>query len=131
MPRDADPDNRIVQILLVDDDEEDYLITRQLLADIDGQSFDLDWVATYQAGLEAIASDQHDVYLLDYRLGERDGLELLREALTNGARGPMILMTGQADHEVDVEGMKAGAMDFLGQGSDRFGSPGTVHPVRR
>ena len=61
-------------------------------------------------------ADQHEVYLLDYRLGERDGLELLREALASGARGPMILMTGQADHEVDVEAMKAGAMDYLVKG---------------
>jgi len=113
---DTDAGSRTVRVLVVDDDEDDYLITRQLLSDIDGQNYDLAWVSTYDAGLEAIASDQHDVYLLDYRLGERDGLELLREALSSGARGPMILLTGQADHEVDVEGMKAGAMDYLVKG---------------
>ena len=116
MRTDTDVGSRTVRVLVVDDDEDDYLITRQLLSDIDGQKFDLVWVSTYDAGLEAIGSDQHDVYLLDYRLGERDGLELMREALANGARGPMILMTGQADHDVDVEGMKAGAMDYLVKG---------------
>ena len=118
MPTDAHTDSRTVRVLVVDDDEDDYLITRQLLSGIDGQKFDLDWVSTYHAGLEAIAGDQHDVYLLDYRLGDRDGLELLREALGNGAHGPMILMTGLADHDhdVDVEAMRAGAMDYLVKG---------------
>ena len=105
-----------MRVLVVDDDEDDYLITRQLLFGYRRQKFDLDWVATYHAGLESIASDQHDVYLLDYRLGERDGLELMREALANGTRSPMILMTGLADHDIDVEAMKAGAMDYLVKG---------------
>jgi len=116
MHTEADAGRRAVRVLVVDDDEDDYLITRYLLSDIDGQKFDLVWVSTYDAGLEAIVSDQHDVYLLDYRLGERDGLELLREALASGARGPMILMTGLADHDIDVEAMKAGAMDYLVKG---------------
>jgi DNA-binding response OmpR family regulator len=75
-----------MRVLVVDDDEDDYLITRQLLSGIDGQKFELDWVATYDAGLECIISDRYDVYLLDYRLGERDGLELLRESLANDAQ---------------------------------------------
>ena len=112
----TDAGSRTVRVLVVDDDEDDYLIARQLLSDIDGQKFDLVWGSTYDAGLEAIASDQHDVCVLDYRLGERDGLELLREAPAGGARGPMILMTGLMDHDIDVDAMSAGAMDYLVKG---------------
>ena len=71
---------------------------------------------TYEAGLEALARRQHHVCLLDYRLGEHSGLELLREAAGNGCKAPMILLTGQEDHEVDIEAMKAGAADYLVKG---------------
>jgi two-component system sensor histidine kinase/response regulator len=105
-----------VRVLLVDDDEDDYVITRDLLADIQGSRFALEWVATYEAALETIGRKQHDVCLVDYRLGERNGLEFLREALGYGSKAPMILLTGQRDHDVDVEAMKAGAADYLIKG---------------
>ena len=63
-----------VRVLLVEDDADDYVFTRDHLAEVEGTRFELDWVATYDAALEAIGRNQHDVYLLDYRLGERDGL---------------------------------------------------------
>lgn len=106
-------DNRSVRVLLVDDDEDDYVLTREWLSEIQGAFFELEWVASYDAAVEAIAHHQHDVYLLDYRLGERSGLELLRYAIANGCKAPIILLTGQGDHEVDVEAMKAGAADYL------------------
>jgi len=106
---------------LVEDDEDDYVLTQDLLAQIQGlpgqgPKFDLEWVATYDAGLEAMKRNQHDVYLVDYRLGESNGLELLREALKRGCKAPIILLTGQGDHEVDLEAMKAGAADYLVKG---------------
>jgi PAS domain S-box-containing protein len=106
-------DNGLVRILLVDDDEDDYMLTLDLLDGIEGWEYALEWVTTYDAALEAIGRHRHDVYLLDYRLGERNGMELLREALEKGCQAPMILLTGQGDHEVDVEAMKAGAADYL------------------
>ncbi len=105
-----------VRVLLVDDDEDDYVLTRDLLAEIGKEKFDLEWVSTYETALEAIEQDGHYVYLLDYRLGEHNGLELLHEALRNGCRAPMILLTGQGDRQVDVEAMKAGAADYLVKG---------------
>ena len=105
-----------LRILVVDDDEDDFFIARDLLSDIQGRSVALDWLSTYDAALEAIGLGEHDVYLLDYRLGERDGLELLREALANGCTAPMILLTGQEDHGVDLEATTAGAMDYLVKG---------------
>ena len=102
-----------LRILLVDDDEDDYLITRGLLSRIEYQRFHLDWVASYDLALQAISRNRHDVYLVDYRLGERNGLELLTEAMAIGCEAPMILLTGEGDRRVDVEAMKAGAMDYL------------------
>jgi two-component system cell cycle sensor histidine kinase/response regulator CckA len=107
--------NRL-RVLLVDDDEDDYIITRDLMSEIDEMSFDLEWVATYNAAVEAIGRGVHDVYLVDYGLGGRNGLDLLREVLHKGCRAPIILLTGQGDHEIDMEAMKAGAADYLVKG---------------
>jgi PAS domain S-box-containing protein len=109
-------DDDFVKVLLVDDDEDDYVITADLLSGIPLVRFDLEWVSAYEAALEVIGRGEHDVYLVDYRLGERDGLELLQEAIKNGCNAPLILLTGQGDHEVDVQAMKAGAADFLVKG---------------
>lgn len=106
----------VVKVLLVEDDEDDYLITRNLLRTIEAPTFVLDWVKTYDAGLHALAKNQHDVCLLDYCLGEHTGLDLLRETMANGCKVPIILLTGQEDHEVDVEATQRGATDYLVKG---------------
>jgi FixJ family two-component response regulator len=100
-------------ILLIDDDEDDYFITKDLLDEIEGQSFQLDWLFTYEAGLAAVKRQEHQAYLVDYRLGARNGLDLLREAIGAGITSPIILLTGQGDQEVDLEAMAAGAADYL------------------
>jgi PAS domain S-box-containing protein len=105
-----------IRVLLVEDDEDDYLLTRDLLAEVEGARFDLEWVTTYEEARQAMARRQHDVCLLDYRLGEHDGLDLLREAALDGCQAPMILLTGQGDHDLDVAAMEAGAADYLVKG---------------
>jgi len=105
-----------IRILLVEDDEDDYVITRDLLSDIDSVRYDLKWVMTYDAALEEMGRNQYDVFLFDYRLGERTGLDLLREVTHNGCNIPAVLLTGQGGKEIDLEAMKAGAMDYLVKG---------------
>ena len=121
-------DNAPVKVLLVDDDEDDYILTRDWLSEIQGARVSLEWVASYDAAMDAIAHNQHDVYLLDYRLGERNGLELLREAVASGCSSPIILLTGQGDHEIDVEAMKAGAADYLEK--SQLGAPMLERSIR-
>ena len=105
-----------VRVLLVDDDEDDYIITRDLVSQIGNPPYRLDWVDKYDAALAALQRREHDVCLLDYRLGERTGLELLRESQSFSGRPPLILLTGQGDHEIDLEAMRAGAADYLLKG---------------
>ena len=107
----------VAKVLMVEDDDDDYVITRDLLSEISGQRFALDWVKTAEAGLEAMLRNQHDVVLVDYRLGARNGVDLMREALERGCQAPIILLTGAGEHEVDIEAMKAGASDYLVKGS--------------
>jgi signal transduction histidine kinase len=102
-----------LRVLLIDDDEDSPLLTRDLLARVAGAAFDLEWQRTYEAGLEALRQGRHDACLLDYRLGARDGLELLRQAVAEGCRTPVIMLTGQGDHAIDMQAMKAGAADYL------------------
>ncbi|HYY98007.1 MAG TPA: EAL domain-containing protein [Pyrinomonadaceae bacterium] len=110
-------DTQPIRVLLVDDDEDDYVMTRDMLAELGRGAFLLDWVASYEEARGAVSRGEHDVYLLDYRLGERSGLDLLREAGGEGRGAPMILLTGQGGDEVDAEAMKAGAADYLVKGS--------------
>jgi CheY-like chemotaxis protein len=61
----------VVRVLLVDDDEDDYIITRDLVSKIGNPPYKLDWVDNYDAALAAIQRREHDICLLDYRLGAR------------------------------------------------------------
>ncbi len=103
----------LIKILLVDDDEDDYIITSDLLEEIRGWQVEIDWADNYNEALEIILQQKHDVYLLDYRLGEHNGLELLTKAIQKGCKTPMILLTGQDDREIDIQAMNAGAADYL------------------
>ena len=78
---------------MVEDDEDDYVLIKDLLSEVPGKSFNLEWTHDYDAGIEESESESHDVWLLDYRLGDRNGLDLMRQALANGCKIPMILLT--------------------------------------
>jgi PAS domain S-box-containing protein len=102
-----------IRVLLIEDTESDYLLTRRMLSSIGNDMFALEWAASWQAGIEAIRRRAHDVCLLDYRIGGGDGLELLKEACETCHEAPVIILTGVADRRLDVEAMQLGAADFL------------------
>jgi PAS domain S-box-containing protein len=103
----------LIKVLLVEDDEDDFIIARDLLTEIPGHRFALDWVNAYSKGLEKMVLNQHDIVLVDYRLGAENGVTLLRTALEKGCQAPVILLTGAGQHEIDLEAMQAGASDYL------------------
>ncbi|MGH2872351.1 MAG: putative bifunctional diguanylate cyclase/phosphodiesterase, partial [Solirubrobacteraceae bacterium] len=115
------------RVLLVDDDEDDQLIVRDLLGAQQRIRFDVNCCADYEDALVAIAERQHDVYLIDYRLGGHTGLELVRQAFPEGPHSPVILLTGQGDYEVDLEATALGVAEYLTkQGLDAIGLERTI-----
>ncbi len=101
-----------IRVLLIDDDEDEFVIVEDLLSEIITE-FDLSWEGNYDDGLNKIIQEDFDVYLIDYRLGPRTGLDLIREVKEKGILAPMILLTGQGDRKIDLEAMQLGASDYL------------------
>lgn len=101
------------RILLVEDDEEDYLLTNSMLAEAGGSKYTLVWASSYQSGLDAVLSQPFDAILMDYKLGLKTGLDLTQQITSRGIKCPVILLTGRGNYELDVEAMKAGVTDYL------------------
>jgi PAS domain S-box-containing protein len=117
-----------VRILLIDDDQEDFLIVSDMLAESQNTRFELSWAQTYDDGLEAMSRREHDVYLLDYFMGSRNGLDLLKEAIEGGCTAPIIFLTAHGNYSVDLKAMEAGASDYLVKG--QFTAPILERSIR-
>jgi len=76
----------------------------------------IDHYSSIDSSLKQLNPFNYDLAMLDYRLGEINGIELLRKIRKQGCDIPIILFTGQGDQEVAVEAMKAGATDYLTKG---------------
>jgi signal transduction histidine kinase len=102
-----------VRVLLVDDDEDEYLLVRRYLSHARTGSFQVNWVPSIEAALGEMEGERYDVCLLDYQLGEQTGLELLREMRNRGYDLPVVLLTGHGSLELDLSAMESGAFEYL------------------
>jgi len=116
------------KILLIDDDEDEYIILDDLLYDIQDKEYKIDWVKKYDEALSALQSNHYDVALVDYRLGTESGINLIKQAVTDRIETPLILMTGQEQREVDENALLAGAADYLIKG--QFDAPQIDRAIR-
>lgn len=105
-----------INILLVEDDDDDFALVKSLFGEIGNDRYVLKRVASYEEAVAMHAPASFDVCLLDYQLGSHDGLELMADLKRLGYQCPMILLTGQSDDEVDRKAMNAGAADYLIKG---------------
>jgi signal transduction histidine kinase len=110
-------DRQLTRILLIEDDEEDYILLQKLLAKIPTTHYDVLWERTYEDGLARMLAGEHDICMLDYMLGEHNGIDLLKAARSQGYSRPIILLTGASDGgEIDIQALQAGADDYITKG---------------
>lgn len=106
-------DKEPTRILLIEDDEEDFILLQRLLARISAASYRIIWEKSYKSGLARMIETEHDLCLMDYRLGAQNGIELVREARRRGYVLPIILLTGVSEGETDIQAFQAGADDYI------------------
>jgi DNA-binding NtrC family response regulator len=107
-----------LQILLVDDDEDDYTLTRDKLQEIPGLSYDLKWVTSYDSALLWLENNAYSLCITDYNLrGAKTGLDLVEHMKAKASKVPFIVLTGQGTLQLCVDAGRRGAAAFFDKAS--------------
>src|SRR5687767_2472695 len=107
------PNQNKIKIAVIEDDEDDFLIIKDYISDIEGKTFIVDWFQDYNAAIEAIKNKSYHLYFVDYFLGHKTGLDLLDAAAELNCSEPIILLTGLGNKAIDIKAMERGATDYL------------------
>ncbi len=102
-----------IRILLIDDDEDDFFLTKELFEEMPGFNAIVEWSPTLEGGIQSLKDKAHEVYFVDYLLGIQTGIDFLRSAWQLGNTNPIIMLTGKGDHHIDKMAMELGASDYL------------------
>jgi two-component system OmpR family response regulator/two-component system response regulator QseB len=99
-----------MRLLLIEDDP---MIGDSIAEGLRAEHYALDWVRDGQAALLALVGDVYDLLLLDLGLPGRDGLEVLRQYRDRGGAAPVLILTARDSTSDRVQGLDAGADDYL------------------
>lgn len=89
-----------LNILLLEDEENDHILIREMLAKIFGAGFHLDWATSPAQAEQLVSASHYDIFLVDYQLGSQlTGVDWINAAHKKlGSKcPPAILLTGQPD----------------------------------
>ncbi|MBL7697496.1 MAG: response regulator, partial [Chitinophagaceae bacterium] len=106
-------EQNVTRILIIDDDEDDFFITSEYIKKISDRQFKIDWCYKYNEAVNFIRKKAYNLYFIDYYLGAKTGLDLIKEAVAMQCEEPLVLLTGKGNQTIDEEAMQAGAMDYL------------------
>lgn len=99
-----------MRLLMVEDQ---VSLADELLADLGRAGYAVDWLADGRDALHQGASEPYDLIVLDLGLPGKPGLEVLREWRTGGLATPVLILTARDHWAERIEGLKAGADDYL------------------
>lgn len=99
-----------MRILLVEDDQP---LARTMLDMLREDRNTVDWLDDGQQAVNAIAEEQFDLVILDLTLPRLDGLDIVRRTRQQGNQTPIIILTARSDLDEKLQGLDAGADDYL------------------
>ncbi len=103
-------DDRAMRILVIEDDREHVEFITGVLSAADHE---IDTAMTGEQGLEMALAGEYGVLVIDRMLPEKDGLTLIREYHEGGGTAPALMLTALSELDHRVEGLRAGADDYL------------------
>lgn len=104
---------QLLRILVVEDDEDDFILISDYFKNIPAWKFEIKWVQRYSAAIEELCNNQYSLCFCDYLLGAKNGIDLIKDVVAKNATTPIILLTGKGNYNIDIEATKAGAFDYL------------------
>lgn len=105
--------NDVLRILVVEDDEDDFLLINDYLKKLPSWKCEVKWIYRYEDAVKELCKNSYTLCFSDYRLGARNGIDLIRDIQAGNCQTPVILLTGRGNYEIDIEATKAGAFDYL------------------
>jgi len=111
------PMDKKQRILIIDDNETDLTVTRRFL---ERREYDVIPALSGEEGLRLAAQTMPDAIVVDYRMPVMDGFEVARRVKADPQLQtiPILMLTGADSAEHVVQGLGAGADDFVTKGSD-------------
>lgn len=99
-----------MRLLIVEDN---VALADELSADLQRAGYAVDWLADGRDALYQGAQEPYDLILLDLGLPGKSGLDILREWRASGMQRPVLILTARDYWAERIEGLKAGADDYL------------------
>ena len=106
----ADKIDESLSILVVEDDDG---LRRLIQKRLERKKFKVEALETGEDALARLMSNPDVLLLLDYKLPDMTGRELIENLVENGYSVPFVIITGHGDERIAVEMMKLGARDYL------------------
>jgi PAS domain S-box-containing protein len=105
-----------LQVLLIEDNPGDVRLIREMLAELQDETFIVTIASTLAAGLQHLILNHFDIVLLDLNLPDSFGVDTLMKVRTNFPSVPVVVLTGFDDQSRGVQYVQAGAQDYLVKG---------------
>ena len=99
-----------MRLLLAEDEK---ALSKALTAILERNNYSVDAVYDGQSALEYLETDNYDGVILDIMMPKVDGLTVLRKVREKGNLIPILLLTAKSEVDDKVEGLDAGANDYL------------------
>jgi PAS domain S-box-containing protein len=103
----------LLRILIVEDDEDDFLLINDYIKHLRAWKCEVKWIYRYDEAIEELTTTPYTICFSDYRLGAKNGIDLIKDIQKRNCNTPVILLTGKGNYEIDIEATKAGAFDYL------------------
>ena len=105
-----------VRILLIEDNEDDAVFIRELLAEAKEVSLDLECASQLSTGLKRLAQGEFDIVLLDLSLPDSQGLDTFDRVNSQAPDVTIVVLSGLDDESVALRAVQKGAQDYLVKG---------------
>ena len=105
--------NKCTKILIIDKNEADYLLVKQLINEIPNGNFEVDWCNNQENGLKFICEFSHDLYFLDFFEFGLHSMEMISNSKLCNPEAPKIILSTVASQEFILKALELGASDYL------------------